>query len=101
MWQVSPKDRTNLIIIEILGNLHVLYVLDLVSNIPKWNARVDNYVVPIFGFVGEYVTTNGYVHLFYDDNFWVLKDIKSYLKDYNFKIQLKFVVINVRNTIHL
>jgi hypothetical protein len=37
----------------------------------------------------------GMVVLFsYNDNFMVLKDIKLYLENYNFKIHSKFVVIN-------
>ncbi len=30
---------------------------------------------------------------FYDEEFWVLRDIKSYLENYNFKIHSKFVVL--------
>jgi hypothetical protein len=94
LWQDSPKDRANFIIVEIPINLFVLHVLDPISNIPKWNARVDNYVVSIFGFVNKYLARDGFVLLFYDDDFHVLRDIKSYLEDYNFKIHLKFDVVN-------
>jgi hypothetical protein len=69
-------------------------VLDPVSIIPKWNARMDNYVISIFSFANKYLTRDGYVFFYYDDHFRVLKDIKSYLEDYNFEIHSKFVVVN-------
>ncbi len=62
-------------------------MLDLVSTIPKWNARVDNYVVSIFGFVDKYLARDGSILFFYDDD-RVWKEIKSYLENYNFKIQV-------------
>ncbi len=55
---------------------------------------MDNYVVFVFGFVDKYLTRDGFVLLFYDDDFHVLRDIKSYLEDYNFKIHLKFPIVN-------
>jgi hypothetical protein len=72
-----------------VSNLHVLHVLDLVSSIPKWNVKVDNYIVPIFGFADKYVARDGSIFFFYDDDFQVLKNIKSYLENYNFKIYSK------------
>jgi hypothetical protein len=84
----------DLIIVEVLGNLPIMLVLDHVSNIPKWNVRVENYVVSIFGFVDKYLARIGSTLLFYDHDFHVLKDIKSYLEDYNFNIHLKFAVVN-------
>jgi hypothetical protein len=44
-------------------------MLDPISNIPKWNARMDNYVVSIFNFVDRYFARDGFVFLFYDDDF--------------------------------
>jgi hypothetical protein len=91
--QDSPKDITDLVIAQVLGNLPIPHVLDLVLPIPKWNARVDNYVVSIFGFVDKCIARDGCILFFYDDD-WVLKEIKSYLENYNFKIHLKFAIVN-------
>jgi hypothetical protein len=55
---------------------------------------VDNYVVSNFDFADKYFVRDGYVLLFYDDDFWLLRDIKSYLEDYNLKIHLKLAIIN-------
>jgi len=88
------KDKANLIIVEVLGNLLVSHVLDLVSTIPKWNVRMDNYVISIFGFADKYLTKDGSIFFYYDDHFRVLKDIKSYMEDYNFKIHSKFIIVN-------
>jgi len=92
--QDSPKDITHLIIVEAPRNLHVPHLLDLVSSIPKWNARVDNSVISIFEFVDKYFARDGSMLFFYNDDFRNLKDIKSHLENYNFKIHLKFVVVN-------
>jgi hypothetical protein len=37
---------------------------------------------------------------FYDDDFRILRDIKSYLENYNFKIHSKFVIINSMHHTH-
>jgi len=92
--QDSPKDIVDLIFVEVLGNFPIPHLLDLVCSIPKWNARVDNYVTSIFGFVDNYLTRDGCILFLYNDNFWVLKNIKSYLEDYNFKIHSKFTIVN-------
>jgi len=92
--QDSPKDRMDLILVEVLRNLLVAHLLDLVLNIPKWNARVENYVASIFGFVNLYLTRDGCILFFYNDDFRVLGNVKSYFENYNFKIHLKFVVVN-------
>jgi hypothetical protein len=63
----SLKDRVDFIIVKVLGNLPIPHVLDLVSTIPKWNARVDIYVVSIFGFVDKYFARDGSV-LFFDND---------------------------------
>jgi hypothetical protein len=69
--------------------LPILHLLDVVFNIPKWNAKVDNYVASIFGFVDKYLTRDGCIFFFYNDDFRVLKNIKSYLENYHFKIHFK------------
>ncbi len=74
--------------------MFVLHLLDLLSNIPKWNAKVDNYVASIFRFANKYLARDGCILFFYYDDFRVLRDIKSYLENYNFKIYSKFIVVN-------
>ncbi len=89
MWQESRKDKTDLIIGEVLRNLAILYMLDPTSIIPPWNAKVDNYVVLIFELAKKYMARNGFIFLFHDDDFNVLRDIKSYLDNYGFIIHSK------------
>ncbi len=48
----------------------------------------------IFGFAEKFLVSHGSILLFHDDNFWVLREIKSYLEMYMFKIQSKFYVVN-------
>jgi hypothetical protein len=38
----------------------------------------------IFDFTKKFLTLDGAMFLFYMDDPWVLKDIKSYLESYNF-----------------
>jgi hypothetical protein len=55
--QDPPKDRADLI--EVLGNLPISHLLDPLYSIPKWNARVENYVVSIFWFADLYLARDG------------------------------------------
>jgi hypothetical protein len=64
-------------------------MLDPTSIIPPWNAKVDNYVVLIFELAKKYMARNGFIFLFHDDDFNVLRDIKSYLDNYGFIIHSK------------
>jgi hypothetical protein len=59
----------DLIIAEVPRNLPVPHVLDLVSSIPNWNVRVDNYVVSIFGFADKYLVRMDSSFFFYDNDF--------------------------------
>jgi hypothetical protein len=54
----------DLIIVEVPRNLPILHVLDNVSTIPKWNAKVDNYVASIFGFANKYLVRDGCAFFF-------------------------------------
>jgi hypothetical protein len=58
----------DLIIAKIPRNLPIPHVLDIASTIPKWNAKVDNYVASIFGFADKYLVRDGYVLFFHNDN---------------------------------
>jgi hypothetical protein len=64
-------------------------VLDPASVIPPWNAKVGIYIVLIFELAKKYMASNGFIFLFHDDDFYVLRDIKSYLDNYGFLIHSK------------
>ncbi len=92
--QNSPKERTDLILAKVPGNFPVPYLLEIISSIPKWNARIENYVASIFRFADKYLMRDGCILFFDNDDFHVLKIIKSYLENYKFKIHSKFVIVN-------
>lgn len=48
----------------------------------------------IFGFAYKLLMNHGSILLFHDDDFQMLREIKSYLEIYRFKIQSKFFVVN-------
>jgi hypothetical protein len=54
----------DLIFVEVLGNFLVLHLLDPIYRIPKWNAKVDNYIASIFGFADNYLTRDGCVFFY-------------------------------------
>lgn len=58
------------------------------------SVRINNYVVSIFKFVDKHLVRDGSILLFYNDDFSVLRNIKSYMENYNFKIHLKFTIVN-------
>jgi hypothetical protein len=77
----------DLVIGEVLGNLAILYVLDSALVIPPWNAKMDNYVVLIFE-LAKYMARNGFIFLFHDDDFYVLRDISQNIEVLPRQLQL-------------
>jgi hypothetical protein len=78
--------KVQLVIANVLGNLYVLFVSNSLSNIPAWNWKVDEYIVAIFDFTNKFSTFDGAVLLFHQDDFKILKEVKSYLESYGFYI---------------
>jgi hypothetical protein len=54
---------------------------------------VEDYVVSIFDFTHKFLASGGVVLLFHLDNLCVLKEIKSYLKNYSFQIRMKWAIV--------
>jgi hypothetical protein len=87
------QGQSRFIIAKVPRNSAISHVLDHVSNIPM-ECKSGQLCCIHFWFCGQVSYKGGFVLLFYDDDFWVLRDIKSYLRDYNFKFHSKFVVVN-------
>jgi hypothetical protein len=64
------------------------------NDILAWNKKVDEYIVGVFDFAHIFLAFDGVVLLFHLDDLKVLKEVKSYLESYDFKIQMKWVMVN-------
>ncbi len=77
-----------------LRDLPIPHVSNPLGVTLSWNVKVQNYVVSIFGFAKKFLVGHGFVLLFHDDDFQMLREIKSYLETYGFKIQSKKFLVN-------
>jgi hypothetical protein len=93
--QVSRYGMLTLFIAEVPSNLPVPLVSEHMIDVPFWNQHIKNYVYGVFGFVNKYFHPDNVVVVFHVDDLCVLKEIKSYLERNGYKIQLRWVVINI------
>jgi hypothetical protein len=84
------KAQVDFIIGEVPNNFWLLHVSNPPYVILPRSTKVHNYVVSIFGFVNKWIL---YV-IFHDNEHHVLKNIKSYLDDFNDKIHSKWAITN-------
>jgi hypothetical protein len=75
-------------------NLLVLLMSKNPDDILAWNKKVDDYIVGVFDFAHIFLAFDGVVLLFHLDDLKVLKEVKSYLESYDFKIRMKWVMVN-------
>jgi hypothetical protein len=54
------------------------------NDILAWNRKADEYIAGIFDFSHIFLTFDGVVLLFHLDDLKVLKEVKFYLKNYDF-----------------
>jgi hypothetical protein len=78
----------------VLRDLLIPHVSNPLGVTLSWNVKVQNYVVSIFGFTKKFLVSHRFVLLFHDDDFQMLREIKSYLETYGFKIQSNFFLVN-------
>ncbi len=80
--QINPDNKVNLILVDVLRKLLIPLAFSSID-IPLWNKWDEDYVVSIFNFVNKFLTCNGVVLLFRFDDPFILKEIQSYLENYN------------------
>jgi hypothetical protein len=83
------------------------------SKVPTWNAFHPKFLQVMMSFMVQYLHDDAAFLLFYLDSVAVKKEISGYFKNYHFKVQEEWIVINslylanplnqaknVRNSIH-
>jgi hypothetical protein len=91
---MNPSGKVQLVFVDKLGNLLVLFMSQNLDYILVWNNKVDEYIVGVFDFAQIFLASYGVVLLFQPNDLRVLKEIKSYLESYGFQIHMKWVVMN-------
>jgi hypothetical protein len=79
---------------EVSSNLLVPFIFEPSSSIALWNKKVENYIYFVFGFTNKYLYSCGVVAFFHDDDPFILKEIKLFLKNNGYEIHLRWAVIN-------
>jgi hypothetical protein len=80
--QINPENKVNLVLVDVFGKLLILLAFSSID-IRLWNKWDEDYIVSIFNFVNKFLTLNGVVLLYHFDDPFMLKEIQSYLENYN------------------
>jgi hypothetical protein len=81
---MNRSGKVQLVFVDKLGNLLVLFVSRNLDNILVWNNKVDEYIVGVFDFAHIFLASCGVVLLFHPYDLKVFKEVKSYPKSYGF-----------------
>ncbi len=87
-------EKASLVFGDILSNLLVPHIPSPLEMVPRWNKFDDDFMLSMFGFVNNYLEWNGYMVLFHEDSPRITKNIKSFLKNNNFKILRCWTIAN-------
>jgi hypothetical protein len=71
--------KVQLVIVNVLGNFHVLLISRNPYDIPTWNRKVDEYIDVVFDFAEKFLAFYGAALLFNLDDLRVVKEVKFYL----------------------
>jgi hypothetical protein len=82
--QMNLGGKVQLVIVNVLGNLHVLLVSRNPYDIPTWNQKVDEYIDVVFDFIEKFLASYGAILLFHPYDMRVVKEAKFYPKSYGF-----------------
>jgi hypothetical protein len=111
--KMQKRAAVDLVIAEYPDGLPVPGLSNPPSQVPTWNAFQPKFLQVMMSFTVQYLHDDGAFLLFYPDSAAVKKEISGYFKNYNFKVQEEWTVINclhlanplnaaknVRNSIH-
>jgi hypothetical protein len=91
---VQKRAAVDLVIAEYPDGLPVPGLSNPSSQVPSWNAFHPNFLKVMMSFTVQYLHDDGAFLLFYLDSAAVKKEISSYFKNYHFKVQEEWTVIN-------
>jgi hypothetical protein len=95
VFQVSSEDKVDLDLANILFNLLIMQVFEPLSFIPPWNKRVDNFIKSTMFFADMFLFNRGVVIIMHANDPQVFKEIHSFLENYQLKVCMKWIVINL------
>jgi hypothetical protein len=75
-----------MVVAEVPSNLLVPLVFEASSLVPRWNKKVVNYVYSISGFSNKYLYVFGVIVFFHDDDVFVFKEMKLFVKNNGYEI---------------
>jgi hypothetical protein len=91
---VQKRAVVDLVITEYRDGLPVPGLSNPPSQVPSWNAFHPNFFTVMMSFTVQYLHDDSAFFLFYPDNAAMKKEISGYLKNYHFKVQEEWTVIN-------
>lgn len=94
IFQVSSQNKVNLVPIDASSTFPISHVFEPLSLIPQWNKYVDNFIESIMAFANKFMSNRRVVISMHVDDLHVLKEICSFIKTYQLKVDMKWIVMN-------
>jgi hypothetical protein len=91
---VQKRAVVDLVIAEFPDGLPVPGLSNPPSQVPTWNAFHPKFLQIMMSFTVQYLHDDGAFILFYPDSIAMKNEICGYFKNYNFKVQEEWTVIN-------
>jgi hypothetical protein len=91
---VQKWAAVDLVIAEYPDGLPIPGLSNPSSQVSSWNAFHPNFLKVMMSFTVQYLHDDGAFLLFYPDSAAMKKEISSYFKNYHFKVQEEWTVIN-------
>ncbi len=86
--------RTRSTLLVVPSTILILHISESFSFIPPWNKQVDNFIKSIIVFVDKFLFDRGAIIIMHGDDPQMLKEIRSFLENYQLKVQMKWIVVN-------
>jgi hypothetical protein len=71
-----------------------MHVFEPLSLILQWNKHVDNFIKSVVVFVDRFLSDRRVVIIVHVDDMCMLKEIHSFIKSYQLKVHMKWIVMN-------
>lgn len=87
-------NKVDLILVNVPLNLLILHIFKPLSLILPWNKRVDKFIKSIVVFIDKFLFDRKVVIIMHVDDPRVLKEICSFLNNYQLKVCMKWTIMN-------
>lgn len=99
VFKVYFENKVDLVLANVPFNLSILRIFKPISLIFPWNWWVDNFIEFIVVFEDRFLSNKTAIIIMHVDDLQVLKEIRSFLENYQLKVCMKWTVAN--SSVHM